>query len=193
MPVVAGHSAHSGLFFLVTSCFLDLWMYDLVRHSNCDFTLEYKSAVCPRRIPAMNANSCLLTSINRRRCFQRCFKVTYACCTGLNIANIGDVIIKRWRHSLKHGVSSFLLKVYRVYVLQLGFNRIGSASRRIWDKFGRETTTVAEFLDEIQIKVLRVFFLAIHSHLYSFSLRFIFLQTHATSYSFYSASLYTVM
>ncbi len=39
----------------------------------------------------------------------------------------------------------------------------------------------AEFLDEIQTKVLRVFLLAIHSHLYSFALRFIFLQTHATS------------
>ncbi len=34
----------------------------------------------------------------------------------------------------------------------------------------------AEFLDEIQTKVLRVFLLAIHSHLYSFALRFLFLQ-----------------
>ncbi len=47
----------------------------------------------------------------------------------------------------------------------------------------------AEFLDEIQTKVLRVFLLAIHSHLYSFSLRFLFPQTHATSYSFYSVLL----
>ncbi len=44
----------------------------------------------------------------------------------------------------------------------------------------------AELMDEIQAKALRVFLLAIHSHLYSFALRFIFLQTHATSYSFYS-------
>jgi hypothetical protein len=35
-------------------------------------------------------------------------------------------------------------------------------------------------------KSLRVFFLAFHSRLCSFALRFIFLQTHATSYSFYS-------
>jgi hypothetical protein len=35
----------------------------------------------------------------------------------------------------------------------------------------------AEFFDEIQTKVLRVFLLAIHSHLYSFVLRFLFLQT----------------
>ncbi len=34
--------------------------------------------------------------------------------------------------------------------------------------------------------------LAIHSHLYSFALRFLFLQTHATSYSFFSSLLYTV-
>ncbi len=42
----------------------------------------------------------------------------------------------------------------------------------------------AEILDEIQTKVLRVFLLAIHSHLYSIASRFLFLQTHATSNSF---------
>jgi hypothetical protein len=47
-------------------------------------------------------------------------------------------------------------------------------------------------LDEIQTKVLRVFLLAIQSHLYSFAFRFIFIQTNATSYSFYSALVYTV-
>jgi hypothetical protein len=50
----------------------------------------------------------------------------------------------------------------------------------------------AKFLDEIQTKDLRVFLLAIQSHLYSFALRFLFLQTHVTSYSFCSALLYTV-
>jgi hypothetical protein len=44
-----------------------------------------------------------------------------------------------------------------------------------------------KFLDEIQKKVLRVSLLAIHSHLYSFALRFPSLQTHATSYGFYSS------
>jgi hypothetical protein len=48
-----------------------------------------------------------------------------------------------------------------------------------------ESTPEAEFLDEIQTKVLRVFLLAIHSHLYCFALRFKFLQTHSTSYNFY--------
>jgi hypothetical protein len=47
-------------------------------------------------------------------------------------------------------------------------------------------------LDEIQTKVLRVFLLAIQSHLYSFASKFVFIQTHTTSYSFYSAFLYTV-
>jgi hypothetical protein len=47
-------------------------------------------------------------------------------------------------------------------------------------------------LDEIQTKVLRVFLLAIQSHLYSFALGFLFLQTRTTSYSFYSVLLYTV-
>jgi hypothetical protein len=45
----------------------------------------------------------------------------------------------------------------------------------------------AEFLDEIQTKDLRVFLLAIHSYLFSFALRLIFFQTHATSYSLYSS------
>ncbi len=53
--------------------------------------------------------------------------------------------------------------------------------------------TEARFFDEIQTKVWRVFLLAIHSHLYSFALRFIFLQTHSTSYSFsFGYWLYTV-
>jgi hypothetical protein len=42
-------------------------------------------------------------------------------------------------------------------------------------------------LDEIQITIVRVFLVAIHSHLYSFALRFIFLPTHAPSYKFYYA------
>jgi hypothetical protein len=41
-------------------------------------------------------------------------------------------------------------------------------------------------------KFLRVFILAIRRHLYSFDLKFLCLQTHATSYSFLSALLYTV-
>ncbi len=48
-------------------------------------------------------------------------------------------------------------------------------------------TAEAEFLVKIQTKVLRVFLLPIQSHLYIFALRFLFLETHATSYSFYSA------
>jgi hypothetical protein len=40
-----------------------------------------------------------------------------------------------------------------------------------------------EFLDEIQTIVLRVFLLAIHSYLYSFALRFLFLQTQALAIS----------
>jgi hypothetical protein len=52
----------------------------------------------------------------------------------------------------------------------------------------------AEFLDKIQTKVLRIFLFDAHSHPYSIALRFIFLQTHATSYYFYSSItvLYTV-
>jgi hypothetical protein len=44
-----------------------------------------------------------------------------------------------------------------------------------------------EFLDEILTKVLKVVYVAIHSHLYIFALRFIFLHTHGTSWSFYSS------
>jgi hypothetical protein len=45
----------------------------------------------------------------------------------------------------------------------------------------------AEFLDEILTKVLRVVLVAIYSRLYIFALRFLFLHTHAVSYSFYSS------
>jgi hypothetical protein len=47
-------------------------------------------------------------------------------------------------------------------------------------------------LDEIQTNVLRVFLLAVQSHFHSLALRFLFLQTHATSYSFCSKLLYTI-
>jgi hypothetical protein len=47
-------------------------------------------------------------------------------------------------------------------------------------------------LDEIQTKILRFFLLAIQSHLYSFALKFLFLQAHATFFMFYSVLLYTV-
>ncbi len=40
--------------------------------------------------------------------------------------------------------------------------------------------TEAEFLDGIQTSILWFFLFVIHSHLYSFALRFLFLQTHAT-------------
>jgi hypothetical protein len=43
----------------------------------------------------------------------------------------------------------------------------------------QKTFTEVEFLNEIQIKVFRVFLLAIHSHQYSCAVRFLFLQTHA--------------
>jgi hypothetical protein len=46
------------------------------------------------------------------------------------------------------------------------------------------TCIEAEVLDEIRTKVLRVFLLVIYSHIYSFAWRFLFLQIHATSYSF---------
>ncbi len=51
--------------------------------------------------------------------------------------------------------------------------------------------TESEFSDEIQTKVLKFFLLAIQSHPGSFALRFLFLQTHATFYSFYTKLLYT--
>jgi hypothetical protein len=48
--------------------------------------------------------------------------------------------------------------------------------------------TEAEFLDIIQTKALRVFLLAIHSHLSTALPRdILFLQTHATSYDFHSS------
>ncbi len=53
-------------------------------------------------------------------------------------------------------------------------------------------TAEAEFLDEIQTKVLSVFLLPIQNHLYIFALRFLFLETHATSYNFYSALWWTL-
>jgi hypothetical protein len=43
----------------------------------------------------------------------------------------------------------------------------------------RQREKLAPTFPEAEFLVLRVFLLAIHSHLYSFALRFLFLQTHA--------------
>ncbi len=58
---------------------------------------------------------------------------------------------------------------------------VQTSFRRIVNS-GRFQTKEAEFLDEIQTKVFRVFLLAVNSHIYSFALRYLFLQTQATSY-----------
>jgi hypothetical protein len=62
------------------------------------------------------------------------------------------------------------------------------------DNFGfclwRRSLSRAEFLDEIQTKVIRVFLFAIHSHLYSFALPF--LQAHTPLTVFTVQLLYTV-
>jgi hypothetical protein len=66
-----------------------------------------------------------------------------------------------------------------------------------WNLLGENNKNIpgAEFLDEIQTKVSRVssFLFRVTSTVYSFALRFLFLQTHATSYSFYSVLVYNVM
>jgi hypothetical protein len=79
-------------------------------------------------------------------------------------------------------------------LLLLNFTQHSMAYYTVRQEHSEETVlhvfcTEAEFLDEIHPKVLRVFLLAIHSHLYRFALRFLFLQAHTTSYSFYSALL----
>ncbi len=50
----------------------------------------------------------------------------------------------------------------------------------------------AEFLDEIQTKVLKIYFLAIHSHFYSFDLRFLFLSNSRNLLQFLEFSYCTL-
>jgi hypothetical protein len=68
--------------------------------------------------------------------------------------------------------------------LQVGSQR-KQLVRALWRSRDR-LTPEAEFLDEIKTTDLRVFLLAIHSHLYIFDLSSPFLQTQATSHSFFS-------
>jgi hypothetical protein len=71
-------------------------------------------------------------------------------------------------------------------------------SLRVWSNSVKEVRNILEETNKIEMywgwilgqnpdKSLRVFLFTIHSHLYSYALKFIFLQTLATSYSFYSA------
>ncbi len=51
----------------------------------------------------------------------------------------------------------------------------------------------AEYMDEIQTKAWRVFLLAIHSHLYTFALRFLFLQNSRNLSQFLEFSCCTII
>ncbi len=63
----------------------------------------------------------------------------------------------------------------------------------IFKGYGETDTDIeAEFLDKIQTKVLIVLLLAIHSYLYSFALRFPFLQTLGNLSHISSNSLQTL-
>ncbi len=83
--------------------------------------------------------------------------------------------------AFKHLFSGWLLNSGKIVTI-----RYGKAAQR------RSLCTEGKFLDEIHPKVLGIFLFAIHSHLYSFPLRFIFLQTHATSLRFLQFAYCTV-
>jgi hypothetical protein len=74
----------------------------------------------------------------------------------------------------------------------LGLPSLGRAFSRFYQEIQLYGSSKAEFLDEIKAKVFRVFLHAIHGHLDSFALNFLFLQIHATSYSFYSSVICTM-
>ncbi len=68
-------------------------------------------------------------------------------------------------------------------ILQRNATRYDLAST-IHDKTQKKTLNWGQILGRIPDKVLRVFLLALQSHLNSMASRFLYLQTHATSYVF---------
>ncbi len=74
-----------------------------------------------------------------------------------------------------------LMSTFCTYCICSQFTKDGSKSKwkqsALCNFFASSVsfTRIEGFLDEIQTKVLRIFLLAIHSHLYSFALRFLFL------------------
>jgi hypothetical protein len=80
--------------------------------------------------------------------------------------------------------SSIQVYVYFLIGQRLRFSIAEQLNSPSWRTVDLTAIAEAEFLGGIQTKVFRVFLLAIHIHIYSF-LRFIFLQTPATSNSFY--------
>jgi hypothetical protein len=70
----------------------------------------------------------------------------------------------------------FLVLAMHLPSTRIEFDTTLSQTLPLKERNKGEARSEAEFLDEIQTKV--------HRHLYSFALRFLFLQTHATSYSF---------
>jgi hypothetical protein len=80
----------------------------------------------------------------------------------------------------------YLLYEVRDYIYNIGGVITASLplQRQSYHYRGIKTLTEAKFLDKMQTKIWGVLLLVLHSHLYSFSLGYLLLQTHATSYSF---------
>jgi hypothetical protein len=96
---------------------------------------------------------------------------------------------KNYKEEYKTQMYPFKLKMTQT---QLFENFLKYVSRLKTDSFSGDNCPEAEFLDEIQTKVLRIFLLAIYSQLNSFALTVLFLQTQATSYSVIEFSYCTV-
>jgi hypothetical protein len=92
------------------------------------------------------------------------------CCSTISLAELYAL-----SHTLKTKQEIYYTGSIATYYLELQW-----AIR----KMSLITAPEAEFLDEIQTNILRVFLLAIYSQLYRFALRFLFPQTHSTSYIF---------
>jgi hypothetical protein len=109
-------------------------------------------------------------------------------CTGLTrVAKAGkDLVIHL---SFIVSLPSLVSLVYPLCIAIVPSRKMGHTYYRQREKLA-PTFPEAEFLEKIQTKVLRVFLLAIYSHLSTaLPCRFLFLKTHATSYSFYSTLL----
>jgi hypothetical protein len=86
------------------------------------------------------------------------------------------------RHPLAHGRAQHRQDICEYLVLnEIQNSRVNNVQTcTVHSVYSLHVQPEAEFLDEIQTKLFTVFLPAIQSQLYSFPLRFLFLQTHAT-------------
>jgi len=124
------------------------------------------------------------------------FPLTY--CTTVHTCSMVIIVSHHYDHLSINDLNDAGISLISMYYIQAYLQQMFSDSLPVLYSANslyipiRQSMYRGRILVRNLYKSLGLFLLAIHSHLYTFVLRFLFLQTYANSFSFFSSLLYTV-